>query len=132
MSPGVSHSSSRTGTRTEYDDLDLRRTWTGTRRIRCGRSTDFRETEASIVAGARISRDSPSRMHVVLASVNFGVITKRRPGRPVARPSCYSPLSVYLALPPPFFPLFRAFTLSLFPSLFEIPTNTDRHRRICS
>lgn len=70
----------------------------------------------------------------MLASVNFGVITKRRPGRPVARPSCYlSLISLSCSPPPPSHPLApslsRFHPFSLFPSLFEVPTDTDKRRQ---
>lgn len=130
MSPAVSHNSSRTGTRTEYDDLDLWQTWTTDARwIEIFRRIGdrFRDVDC------RVGDDDIAWFTVTdargFASDSFGVITKRRPGRPVARPSCYSPLSVYLALSPSFHPstLTLSFALSPFLSLKyrRIPTDTD-------
>lgn len=134
MSPAAGHSSLAHGNADlddGFDDLDLRHSTRGRARRINGRiaaryGDRFRENGTGVTS----PRDAPSRMHVVLARANLGVITKRRPRRPAARPSCYSYHSSLFSLVLPRFPsasLFGAFTLSPSVSL-EVPTDTDGYQ----
>lgn len=139
MSPGVSHNSLHTGTRTESTTS----TFDGHR----GRTNDgsgvFKGLTTIVFERPRRGRLSRRRRGDVRAIHRRGCTWFREcqfrghnktttwPAG-VARPSCYSPLSVSILLSPSFSPSAHPLFCTLTLSLFEIPTDTDRHRRICT